>query len=104
MSVETFEVLCPVGEPGSKPVPSAARVQDLNDKTICQVSNGMFRADAVLSAVGDLIKKRFPRAKIIPWTEFPIIEPTTNVEQRLKKLSEALRQKGADAVISSTGA
>ena len=104
MSVEKLEVFCPVGEPGAKPVPSASRVQDLNGKIICQVSNGQFQAGTVLSAVGDLIKNRFPSAKVVPWTEFPIIDTKGDVEKRLKETREALQQNGADVVITSTGA
>lgn len=104
MSVEKFEVLNPVGEPRAKRETSAARVQDLNGKTICAVSNGMFQADSVLSAFGDLIKKRYPTAKVVPWTEFPVISISGDVEKSLKELREAYRQKGCDAVIASTGA
>lgn len=104
MAEEKFDVLSPAGEPGAKWESAAASVEDLNDKTICQVSNGMFQADVVLAAVGELIKKRFPRAKIVPYTEFPLIEALSDVGKRLKDLSALLRQKGADAVISSTGA
>lgn len=104
MPVETFEVLNPVGEPGAKRETPASRVHDLNGKTIGQVSNAMFQAEAVLAAVGDLIKKRYPTAKVIPWTELPLIEAMGDVDKGAKKLSEALRQKGCDAVISSTGA
>ena len=104
MSFEQYEVLCPVGEPGLAPSPSAARLNDLDGKTIGLLSNGQFRADVVLATVGELVKKRFPRAKVIPWTEFPQIEAMGDVEKRVGELTEALRLKRPDAVISSTGA
>ena len=104
MSVEKFEVLNPVGEPSAKRQTSAPRVQDLNGKTICAVSNGMFQADAVLSAFGDLIEKRYPTAKVIPWTELPVSSILGDIEKSSKELREAYRQKGCDAVIASTGA
>jgi len=103
VSAEKFEVLNPVGETSAKQESSADRVHDLNGKTICQVTNGHYKADVVLPAVGELVKKRFPGAKIIPWTEFPIIDTLSDVEARLKEFSRLLREKGADAVISSTG-
>lgn len=103
MPPERFEVLSPVGEPSAKRETSARRVADLNGKTICQVTNGHYKADVVLPAVGALIKKRFPTARIIPWTEFPIIDTLSDIEERLKRLSVLLRERGADAVISSTG-
>ncbi len=104
MSVEKFEVLRPVGEPSAKRQTSASRVQDLNGKTICAVSNGMFQADTVLSTFGDLIKKRYPTAKVIPWTELPLSSILGDIEKSSKELSKAYQEKGCDAVIASTGA
>lgn len=104
MSIEKLEVVCPLGEPATPQVPSASRINDLNGKTICHVSNGQFQADVVLTAVGDLIRERFPGAKIIPFTEFPLIRATADTEVRLTKLKEVLQQSGADAIITSTGA
>jgi hypothetical protein len=103
MPSESFEVLTPIGEPSAKQETSAKRVKDLNGMTICQVTNGHYKADVVLPAVGELIKKRFPGAKVIPWTEFPIIDTLSDIDERLKQFSALLREKGADAVISSTG-
>ena len=102
--MERFEVLNPVGAPGAKAEASAERVRDLNGKTIATISNGMFQAETVLGAVGDLIRKRFPTAKVIPWSEFPVISALGDSKELLKKLGEALRAKGVDAVVSSTGA
>jgi hypothetical protein len=104
MSAEKFEVLNPIGEPGAKRETFASRVQDFNGKTICAVSNGMFRAESVLSTFGELIKKRYPAAKFIPWTDLPVISVWGDVDKSLKELKTALQQKGCDAVIASTGA
>jgi len=104
MSVEKFDVLSPVGAPSVKRLPSAPRVADLDGKTICEVSNGMFQADTVLSTFGELIKERYPTARVIPWTELPVSSILGNIEKSSKELSDAYRQKGCDAVIASTGA
>ena len=104
MSADKFAVLSPVGEAAAQLAPSASRAQDLNGRTICQVSNGRFRADSVHAAFADLIRKRYPEAKVVPWNEFPIIEAMGDVDEELKALRQALRDKRCDAVVTSTGA
>lgn len=104
MSGSKFSVLHPVGDPMESAEISAARVQDFNGKTICAVSNGMFRADTVTNTFGELIKKRFPLAKFIPWSEMPVISVWGDVDRSIGELREALQQKGCDAVIAATGA
>jgi len=107
MSFDTknYEVLSPVGEQANRGQPSIApRIPDLNGKTICQVSNGLFRADDVFSAIEELMKERYPGVKIIPRKEFPTISPTGDVDKICGDLRKALQEKGCDAVISSSGA
>lgn len=104
MSAEPYEVLSPAGAPGAEQAPPATRVHDLNGKTIGLLSNNQFRADVVLDTVGALVQQRYPTAKVIPWSEFPQIEAMGDVEARVAELTEVLRQKKPDAVVSSTGA
>ena len=104
MTSECFEVLSPIGDPGVDELPSAARVKDLNGKTIALLSNDQFRADQVLAAVAEQIKARYPDARVIPWTEFPALSAMGDVDATLMKVSEALAARRPDAVVSSTGA
>lgn len=104
MTVEQIEALSPVGEPGIAALPSAARLDNLAGKTVALLSNGLFRADVVLEAAAALIKARFPTARVIHWSELPVLNPMGNVDQGVKELTAALAEKRPDAVIASTGA
>ena len=98
-----YSALCPAGEQVDNRPLFAPRLSDLRGKTICQVSNGLFHADDVFSAVTELAEKHFPGVKIIPWTEFPVVSPTGDMDQICEDLREALKERKCDAVISSTG-
>ena len=98
-----FEVVRPVGEPKVKPEPAAPGISDLSGKTVCQVWNAGFRADQIFSALTELLEKRFPGVKVIPWTELPTASPRYDVDKNLSDLREAYLQKGCDAVITATG-
>ncbi len=98
----TFEVVSPIGEPAVKVALAASRIPDLNGKTVCEVWNGMFRGDVVLTAVSELLKKRFPKVKIVPWKEMPIAVQGWE-EKSLADIKAAYIAKGCDAVISATG-
>ncbi len=97
-----YEVVSPSGEPKAKLQPSASRISDLNGKTICMVSNLRFRADEVFAALSDLLKKRFPSIKIVPWNEMPGAS-IVDIDKACKDLKETYQKRGCDAVITSTG-
>jgi hypothetical protein len=73
----------------------AARLQDLNGKTICELSNDMWESHRTLPAVGELLKRQFPTAKIIPYTEFPHSNEAIDND----KTVAVIKQKGCQAVI-----
>ncbi|MFC1934362.1 hypothetical protein ACFLWC_04035 [Chloroflexota bacterium] len=77
----------------------APRLADLSGKTICELSNFMWEDRRIFPLIRELLQKRFPDVKIIPFTEFPNIygaEPDV--------LSEALREKGCDGAIVGNAA
>ena len=99
-----FSVLSPLGKQVGTAGNIAPRLPDLNGKTIGEVWNGMFRGDVLFPALRELLKKRYPDIKFVPYTELPDVEVWTNLDQRMDGLKEALKQKGVDAVISGVGA
>ena len=66
----TLEVFDPTG-PFEITEVHAPRLPDLNGKTICELGNGKWEAHRILPAIRDLLRKRFPDIKMIPYTEFP---------------------------------
>ena len=73
----------------------AARLEDLNGKTICELSNDMWESHRTLPAVGELLKRQFPTAKIIPYTELPHSNDAIDNDKTIN----AVKQKGCQAVI-----
>jgi len=98
-----LSVVSPVGEHPGKASQIAPRLRDLNGKTVGEVWNGGFRADATFPIIRQLLKKRYPGVKVIPYTELPAVTPFGDTDKMCAELREALLKKGADAVISGNG-
>ena len=98
-----YEAVCPVGEYVGEARPIAPRLSDLNGKTVGEVWNGMFRGDATFPILRELLKKRYPDIKFIPYTEFPSFLPMVNIDAAATALRETLLRSGCDAVISGVG-
>ncbi len=79
---------------------NAPRLDTLEGKTICQVwTSGIFRGEEVHPVLTELLQKRFPTAKVIPYTEFP-----TSYPRDWDGVAELLKNRGCDAVITGPGA
>ena len=99
-----YDVVSPVGKLRAEQIAaSSPRIPDINGKTICQVWNGRFQADKVFSVLSELLKKRFPSIRIIPWTDLPTVSFYRDQDKTLEDLREAYLRTGCDAVIASTG-
>ena len=73
----------------------APRLDTLEGKTICMLSNDMWEAYRILPRIGELLQQQFPTAKIVPWTELP-------VSSDIKDISDILAEKGCQAAILSS--
>ncbi|MFC1862179.1 hypothetical protein ACFLT4_07560 [Chloroflexota bacterium] len=96
----TLEVLNPMGltEISKEPAP---RLASLNGKTICEAwYTGSYFGERTYPVIRELLKARFPDAKIIPYTEFPMGMMPTKAEETVSLVKE----KGCDAVIVGNGA
>ncbi len=49
----------------------AARLPDLNGKTICELSNDAFEASRTFPYLREVLRSQFPNVNIVPYTEFP---------------------------------
>jgi len=77
----------------------APRLADLKNKTIGELSDRVWEHDRTFALIRELLQKRFPDIKIIPYTEFPNVY---GVEE--DELIKKLKEKGCDAVIVGNAA
>jgi hypothetical protein len=73
----------------------AARLDTLEGKTICELSNDSWQAQRTFPYLRELLQKQYPTAKIIPYTEFKLVDSVDAVEP--------LKTAGCDAVIVGNG-
>lgn len=101
-----YEVLSPTGETGISEMPVVSRLSDLRNKTICEVINGTFKSQTVFPILRELLQKRYPGIRVIPYTEFPIqwvMGTTQDLLQQVHGAVTKMTQKGCDAVITGFG-
>ncbi|MFH1381993.1 MAG: hypothetical protein ABIH70_03780 [Chloroflexota bacterium] len=77
----------------------APRLDNLNGKTICELSHFGWESMRTFPYIRKLLKQRFPGVKIIPCTEFPNIY---GVDPAV--LSRLLKEKGCDGAIVGNAA
>ena len=80
----------------------ANRLSSLNDKTVCMLWNGRFRGDEIFVLLEKGLFKKYPRIKIVSWTEFP--RDGEHGVPDWNKHSTLLADKGCDAVMVAIGA
>jgi len=73
----------------------ATRLTTLAGKTICELSNGEWGAHRIFPAIRELLRKRFPDAKLVPFTEFPVGTEKIDNEATIDRVA----RRGCDAVI-----
>src|SRR5258708_29579453 len=65
-----YEVLWPLSRRAVKETAAAPRLPDLNDKTVCELWDVIFRGETIYPLVREYIKARFPRVKFVGYSEF----------------------------------
>ena len=96
------EVVRPVGKATAKAGHLAPRLDTLDGKTLCEAWNCMFKGERTFPRIRELLQKRYPKLKVIPYTEFPTLD-AVGIDDKLKGLAEILLKKGCDALISGNG-
>lgn len=84
------------------------RLETLNGKTVCEIWNAGFKGETVFPIIEELLRKRFPDVKIIPYTEFPLVSikslgPETEADT-LEAVRKAVIDNKCDALITGNGA
>lgn len=77
----------------------APRLKTLSGKTICELSDRVWEDYRTFPNIRKLLLRRFPDAKIIPYTEFPGIYGVTD-----EALAEAVKKNGCDGAIVGNAA
>ncbi len=91
---EILEVYDPTGAMEISQI-HAPRLNSLAGKTICELSDDTWQAHRVLPEIRKLLAEKFPSAKFIPYTEFPM--GNTGIDS--EKTADLLVKKGCQAVI-----
>ena len=105
--MEKLQVVSPAGLDVVKSGGSAPRIDSLDGKTVGEVWNGVFKGDLTFPLIRKLLQKKYPRLKVIPYTEFPHVPGSDNpTRQRelARHIATIAKEKGCDAVISGNGA
>ncbi|MFH1486676.1 MAG: hypothetical protein ABIH46_11450 [Chloroflexota bacterium] len=100
-----YDVLSPLGEPAIEEGPAAPLISDLTGKTVCEVWNGSFKGNVLFPILRELLQKRYPGIKIIPYTEFPlqrVIGTTQEILGRVETAVALAKEKGCDAMITAS--
>ena len=73
----------------------AHRLADLRGKTICELSNGGWEYERTFPKIRELLIKRFPDVKFVPYTKLPVGINEINVPD----IGDIVYKTGCDAVI-----
>ncbi len=98
-----YDVLWPLSRKAVKPTAAAPRIPDLNDKTVAELWDVIFRGEEIYPLVREQIKSLFPRVKFVPHTAFGNFHGARERDV-VAGLPEKLRAHGADAAIVGIGA
>jgi hypothetical protein len=102
----SLKVVSPLGEVTVEEQNMVPRLDMLEGKTICFTWNRSFKSNVTLSVIAESLLKKYPTAKVIPYTEMPrsfkAPAPGTTSPEQIA-LATAFKEKGCDAVISGNG-
>jgi len=97
-----YEALWPRGRRAAKYDPLARRPGSLEDQTIGELWDGLFRGNEIFPVLREGLLERYPGLKFVPWNEFPRDGdhgfPDWGAHPSL------LTEKGCDMVLVATGA
>lgn len=100
-----FEVVSPIRASSIKIKPLAPSLKTLEGKTICELWNYVFLGDVTFPKIKELLVKRYPGVKFVPYTEFERTHGPDEESERsmIKALPGKLKKYGCDAVLSGNG-
>jgi len=105
--MQKLEVWSPIGEDTMAPKGVTPPLDTLDGKTIGEVWNGVYKGSETFPVLRELLQERFPRLKIIPYTEFPANyggETRQAQAEAARSIAALAKEKGCDAIITGNGA
>jgi hypothetical protein len=97
-----LDVFDPCGSaPDANKFQYAPRLADLNGKTVGEISNRIWESDRIFPLIRDLLKKRFPDIKFVPYTDLP--SGLDNIQDN-EEIGDIVAAEGCDAVIGCSAA
>ena len=100
-------VVSPAGLEVVKRRGAAPRLPNLDGKTIGEVWNGVFKGDFTFPIIRRLLQQKYPRLRIIPYTEVPHLPGSDNPtaqREHAHRIAAMATAQGCDAVIVGNGA
>ncbi|MBI2958326.1 MAG: hypothetical protein HYY32_05725 [Chloroflexi bacterium] len=96
----TLTVFNPTGSAQAAKLQShAPRLADLKGKTICELWNDAFEGPRTFPLIRELLKKRFPDIRFIPYSDFPIGSHKIDDAMDVDGVTNMVVARGCDAVI-----
>ncbi|MFC2001135.1 hypothetical protein ACFLUZ_01360 [Chloroflexota bacterium] len=97
-----YEVVWPRGQTVAGVIPCAERLDTLEGKTICELSNQIFRANEIFPILEKELAKLYPGIKFVSYDVFdvPHGKETGKKTEIVMALPDVLKQLKCDAVIS----
>jgi hypothetical protein len=102
MDKTDYQVVWPLGKLKHQNVTLKPRIPDLNGKTICELSDFIFRGEEIFPAVREEIRKIYPDIKFVEYNHFGNIHGSNEAEV-IRSLPSMLKEYGCDGVISGIG-
>jgi hypothetical protein len=97
-----MDVFDPCGSaPDANKFQYAPRLADLNGKTVGEISNRIWESDRIFPLIRDVLKKRFPDIKFVPYTDLP--SGLDNIQDN-EEIGDIVAAEGCDAVIGCSAA
>ncbi|MFC1885518.1 hypothetical protein ACFLZM_00460 [Thermodesulfobacteriota bacterium] len=97
-----YDVLWPRGREAIENLPLARRPDTLENRTIGELWDGLFRGNEIFPILRKEISNRYPGVTFVPWTDFPRDGDHGFPDWKLHP--DLLSEKGCDMVIVGTGA
>lgn len=105
-SSPVYRVVRPTGHVVHPMITQAPRLDTLDGKTICLVSNQGFKSHVTMPVIEDLLRGNFPNSKLILPADMPRAQKPPAVgakDQATEAMTAALKEKDCQAVISGNG-
>jgi hypothetical protein len=97
-----YQTVWPLGKLAYQNVVLKPRIADLNGKTICELSDNIFRGEEIFPIVREVLRQKYPGIKFVEYTRFGNTHGATEAEV-IRALPAMLREYGCDGVISGVG-